>query len=97
MKPRDVFGIIVRTAGLSTLICGMWELVFGIATLAGMPGDQPGDCGGYFMTSVLFLSIGLYLLRGAPGLLRFAYPTIGNPDEINSGEPESPGDARKRA
>jgi len=97
LKPEDIFGIIVRVCGLSILICAIWYLVYGIATLLGLPEDVPGYGTGYFISGVIFLIMGLYLLRGAPGLLRFAYPAIKKRDEINLGEPEGPSDGQPRA
>ena len=74
MTPSKIFGIIVRTFGLSLLIYAIWYLVYGIATIAGLPEDQPGYMIGYFLTGGVYLIIGLYLLRGAPFLIKFAYP-----------------------
>ena len=74
MKPRNIFGIIVRTFGLSLFIYAVWYLVYGLATLAGLPEDSPGHMIGCFVTGGVYLLIGLYLLRGAPLLINFSYP-----------------------
>ncbi len=76
MEPRDIFGIIIRTFGLSLFIYAIWYLVYGVATIAGLPEDAPGYLISYFITGGTYFVIGLYLLRGAPFLIRFAYPPI---------------------
>ena len=75
MTPKDIFGIIVRTFGLSLLIYAIWYLAYGVATVAGLPEDEPGYMIGYFITGGIYLLIGGYLLRGAPLLVRYSYPT----------------------
>ena len=76
MEPRDIFGIIIRTFGLSLFIYAIWYLVYGVATIAGLPEDAPGYLISYFITGGTYFFIGLYLLRGAPFLIRFAYSPI---------------------
>ena len=73
MEPRDIFGIIIRTFGLSLFIYAIWYLVYGVATIVGLPEDSPGYLISYFITGGTYFVIGLYLLRGAPFLIRFAY------------------------
>ena len=75
MNPRDIFGIIIRTFGLSLFVYAIWFLAYGIATVAGLPEDVPGYKVGYFITGGVHFAIGLYLLRGAPGIIRFSYPS----------------------
>ncbi len=74
MKPVHVFGIIVRVFGLSLLIYSVWYLVYGIATTLGLPEQGKGFGAAYFINGVTFLLLSLYLLRGAPHVLRFSYP-----------------------
>ncbi len=78
MTPSQIFGIIIRVFGLTMSIYAVWYLVYGIATSLGLPEDMPGYRIGYFISGGTFLVLGLYLLRGAPGLVRFSYP---NSDE----------------
>ena len=74
MKPNDVFGIIVRVLGLSILVYGIWNLAFGVATAMGVQEHEAGYDIAYLVSGFLFLILGLYLLRGAPHLLHYAYP-----------------------
>ena len=74
MRPAQVFGIIVREFMLVLFIYSVWYLVYGIATLLGLPEQQSGFRVGYFLSGVTFLLLSLYLLQGAPHILRFSYP-----------------------
>ncbi len=75
MNAPQIFGIVIRVYGLTITFYAVWYLVYGIATSLGLPEDMPGDEIGYFISGGTFLALGLYLLRGAPGLMRFSYPT----------------------
>jgi hypothetical protein len=77
MKPSQVFGIVVRTFGLLFSLYGIWYLVYGVATTLGLPEDQPGYEESYYLSGIISLAAGLYLLRGAPFLMRFSYPHCG--------------------
>lgn len=63
MRPRDVFGIVVRTVGLLTLMSG----VFTLGVTVSLPE------GPRFWTTVAPIVVGAYLLRGAPPLLAWSY------------------------
>jgi hypothetical protein len=78
MKPREIFGLIVRVFGLSLFFYAIWYLIFGIATVMGLLEEMPGYGLSYFLTGLFFLGFGLYLLRGAPGLMRYSYPDVSN-------------------
>ena len=73
MSPTKVFGIIVRTVGLSLLVYAIWYIVYGVAAVLGMQ-TSPDYKIGYFLSGFLFLIISIYFLRGAPVLLKFCYP-----------------------
>jgi len=82
MKPSQVFGIIIRTIGLSLLVYSVWYLVYGIATVAGgFPETHVGYKAAYFLSGITFLIVSLYFLRGAPHILRFSYPDEEKTDE----------------
>jgi hypothetical protein len=65
MTPREVFGIVLRTFGLIGLFYWLSTFAGAVAT-----GDKLLMMGS-FLVSVL----AGYLLRGAPVLLEFAYPS----------------------
>ena len=74
MTPSQIFGIVIRVFGLTMSLFAVWYFVYGIATSLGLPEDMPGYGIAYYISGGTFLLLGLYLLRGAPGLLRFSYP-----------------------
>jgi hypothetical protein len=68
MKASEVFALIVRVVGLLCLI----YLVRNLANYwiyEGPLREAP-----YYITRVVYLAIGIYLIRGAPQLARFAFP-----------------------
>jgi hypothetical protein len=74
MRPVEVFGIIVRVFGLSLLVYALWYLVYGVSTLLGLGETAGGYRLSYFISGFTFLILALYLLRGAPHIVRFSYP-----------------------
>ena len=77
MRPAQVFGVIVRVFGLALFIYSVWYMVYGVATVLGLPEQHSGYKAGFFISGVTFLLLSLYLLRGAPHILRFSYPEEG--------------------
>ncbi len=73
MTPIKVFGVVVRSVGLVLLVYSVWYLLYGAATILGMEGTQHDWRVAYFVSGGLFLSLSLYLLRGARHLVRFCY------------------------
>jgi hypothetical protein len=63
MKPKDLFGVIVRVIGLLTLTSWMYFFIIMVLTA-----DRAS-----VMVTVPFLLVGAYLLRGAPGLVDWSY------------------------
>ena len=75
MSPSNVFGIIVRVFGLSLLIYSVWYLSYGVAIGFALIDQQRTSIGPYFLSGGVFLILSLYLLRGAPHVIRFSYPS----------------------
>ncbi len=65
MKPKEVFGIIIRTIGVLTLLYG---LTIVMALGAWWPRSFST-----FLHYVAWLALSLWFIRGAPSLVRFAY------------------------
>jgi len=81
MKPRDCFGVVIRTLGVLTPVgCALYIYSTIVAFVAPPPNSSPAYQ--YIIVAVVLLIVGLYLLRGAPHLMRFAYP----PDKGDSDE-----------
>jgi hypothetical protein len=70
MKPHEVFGIIVRAAGLLLLLMAVRHLCAAIINLAlGGPTPAAG-----FFSGIPEIIVSLWLLRGAKCLVSFAFP-----------------------
>ena len=83
MKAKDWFGLIVRVLGLLLAFVGLGYLVSGLATqlIPGLPSDAtPGQ---YALLGAIVFALGAYFLRGAPALVRFAYPASKGEDEAS--------------
>ena len=74
MTPRECFGIAVRTIGILVLFASVMYLYSASAVLLvhGMPHTYP--LVSYLGACAVAFVVGLYFLRGAPHLVRFAYP-----------------------
>jgi hypothetical protein len=97
MTPRDIFGIIIRAAGLFILRLSLWlfyDYTYWFYTPnAGMSAyaeaQKVSDPKIYLVWCVGYLALGLYLLAGAPHLLRLSYPEPEAPEsKFEDGEKE---------
>jgi hypothetical protein len=89
MKPAEIFGIVVRVFGLSLLFYALWYLVYGVSSIVGaVAGCAESYQAAYFISGFFFLIVAVYLLRGAPQIVRFAYPPERKPttSEPRAGE-----------
>ena len=75
MTARECFGVAIRTIGILLLFASVMYLYSAAALLLfhGMPRRYP--LASYFGAFVVAFLVGLYFLRGAPQLMRFAYPS----------------------
>lgn len=74
MTPGQCFGVVLRAFGLLVLVTSALYLYSAAYTFfyPGMPHNS--TAANYLAGFVLTLAAGLYFLRGAPHVLRFAYP-----------------------
>ena len=73
MKSQDYFSLGLRIIGVFTLAHGLRDLVdFGLMLL-GYTGTR-SSFAYYLILGLLYSVVGLYLLRGAPLIVNFAYP-----------------------
>ena len=73
MKSKDYFSLALRIIGVLTLAHGLRDLVdFGLMLL-GYTGTR-SSFAYYLILGLLYSVVGLYLLRGAPFVVSFAYP-----------------------
>lgn len=86
MKAKDLFGLLIRVVGLAGVI---WGLFYVISAVYCFTGGQPAEgftANDYLLAGIVTLVLGIYFLRGAPHVLRFAYP---EPKEKKETEDES--------
>ena len=78
MKPRDFFGVALRTLGTLFFIVGL--IYIASAIFATIWRDIPGRAtpSQYLVMGLTITAVSIYFLRGAPHLMRFAYPKDGN-------------------
>ena len=73
MSARSLFGVIVRAAGLWLLLRGIGGLLGGLLGAALADGLNYFGLRGGWLISLIYLLGGIYLLRAAPMVVRFAY------------------------
>ena len=66
MTTEDLFGLALRLAGVIAVATAFQAIMF---TLLG-----PIGFSGSLLWQIALLALGMYLLRGAPHVVRFAYP-----------------------
>jgi hypothetical protein len=73
MKPRDAFGVVVRSAGLLLLMFGLYELMGSVYVM--LTPDKPHAASAAVAAIYGAVSVvgSLVLLKGAPRLVRFCY------------------------
>lgn len=73
MSAKDWFGVIVRTVGLVFFILSLY---YGLSTVYMLiaPSSRYDSALVYGLYGLGNLILSLYLLRGAPALLRWSYP-----------------------
>jgi hypothetical protein len=73
MTARDYFGAWIRLLGVGFL--GVF-VGYGFSVVAVLTNPRPNESslGEYFGALIVCLLLGIYFLRGAPMLVKFAYP-----------------------
>ncbi len=74
MTPGQCFGLVLRVFGLLVLVVSALYLYSAAYTFFYPSVPHNSTAAGYLAAFVLSLAAGLYFLRGAPHILRFAYP-----------------------
>jgi hypothetical protein len=73
MKPRDLFGVVIRCIGLLMLIGSLLYLYSAVVALFAPDRAQGWSPFSYIGVGVVLLLLSGYFLRGAPHLVGFAY------------------------
>ncbi|HUR53050.1 MAG TPA: hypothetical protein VMZ71_02885 [Gemmataceae bacterium] len=71
-RPRDIFGVVVRTFGLAMVLWGMYTLAYLVNALAVKAPMAGQPVGSFLFTAAFWMTGGLALLRGE-WVVRFAY------------------------
>lgn len=74
MKAVDYFALALRIVGVLMLAYGIRDVVDSLLFKLGYFNYLDSTPSYYVITGLASTIAGLYLLRGAPGLVRFAYP-----------------------
>ena len=83
MKSKNYFSLALRIIGLLTLAHGLRDLVdFGLILLGYT--STRSSFAYYLILGLLYSVVGLYLLRGAPFVVNFAYPR--NREEVSESD-----------
>ncbi len=73
MKPKDVFGLVIRIFGVVGVLLGCFYWLSIIFYLMGVH-PEGYTLYHYLAAGLMTMALGLYFLRGAPHIVRFAYP-----------------------
>lgn len=74
MKQRDVFELAVRLLGLVSLLAGVLYIYSTIVAFFDPNHPNTYPAWQYAIAAVIYFVCGLYFLRGAPHIVRYAYP-----------------------
>jgi hypothetical protein len=89
MKTKDAFIVGVRVVGLFTLAKALDYLIAGFDISVGIYKPSPAESMGRIYSHILvYLAVGIYLLSGAPHLVRLVYERTANKrtDQATIGE-----------
>ena len=75
MQPKDAFGVVVRVIGLLVSCTSLLYLLSAVLLLF-VPNYRAdvSPAWHYLLSGIVCFVLGAYLLRGAPHIVRFAYP-----------------------
>ena len=89
MKPRDLFEVAVRIAGVFTLIWGVWDLANAALFYADYWRNVDMSFRYYLIYGWISIAMGLILIRIPWILVNFAYPPEEQSDAAIDEEPEN--------
>lgn len=81
MSARNLFGVVVRTFGLVMLLYSVGYLLRGILALAGLLQSKSNTGFSDLLIGVAAFLLGLFLMRGASRITKFAYPKADSSDD----------------
>jgi|tagenome__1003787_1003787.scaffolds.fasta_scaffold20492918_2 hypothetical protein len=73
MQGSELFGVVVRSAGLYCTLRGLWSLTYAIKLLAGICSNEKYPIKEWLLSAVTFCGTGVFLLLAADSLVRALY------------------------
>lgn len=89
MRVEEWFGLGVRVVGVLIFLYGVGYLLDGALFSLGYFSYPESSPAYYVVAGMSYGVVGLYLMRGAPHLVRFAYPLDEEQDENHGHEEEA--------
>ena len=78
MREKQSFGVFVRSFGLVLLVYGIYGMTHTLIEASGMTTRYPEPIPAGILLSILWLVIGIVLMRATHLIVRFAYPALQN-------------------
>ena len=89
MRVEEWFALAVRVIGVLIFLYGLGYLLDSLLFRLGYFNYPESSPAYYVVAGISYGIVGLYLMRGAPQIVRFAYPVEEEQDE-NDGHEETP-------
>lgn len=83
MKPVECFGLIIRTLGLIFFMGGLYFFASSLVVVITPNLPHRSTPASYAIYGCVLVALSLYFLRGAPVLVRFAYPNETSSDHTH--------------
>ena len=89
MTIEDWFALLIRVLGVAVSIYGLGGVVNAFLFHLGYFSFPDSTVGYYLIDGLFYFFAGLYLIRGAEGLVRFAFPKNYSEESEEDEKPES--------
>ena len=90
LKPSVIFALFLRILGVIVFLYGMRYIADFFLGVTGYFTTQHTDYATYVILGMCYLIVGMYLTRGAPGVVDYAYPNAAQDEkEIADEQTES--------
>ena len=86
LKPSEIFALILRIIGVVVFLYGFRYVADFFLGVTGYFKLQHTEYAYYVILGMGHLLVGMYLTRGAPAIVDYAYPNAGQDEEEPAGE-----------
>ena len=90
MRIEDWFALAVRVIGVVVFLYGVGYLLDSSLFRLGYFNYLDSSPGYYMIAGISYVIVGLYLMRGAPHIVRFAYPIDEEEKDVDEEEANQP-------